>query len=167
MLTNSGNKVRETLLQTAVDQYKKIGVKVNPRLVPFDAMVDILSNRSEDIPAWIVGWRLAVEPDPYGIWHSASIPDPAKKTSGYNFGSFSSADADKAIDAARAPAGGDCSQATRKKSYDTLNRLLNEEQPYDFGFSPLTLLVTNKDLRGFDPGTFATYADIEKWWLAR
>ena len=55
----------------------------------------------------------------------------------------------------------------RKKSYDALNRLLNEEQPYDFGFSPTTLLVAPKELRGLDPGTFATYGDIEKWWFAR
>jgi peptide/nickel transport system substrate-binding protein len=167
IMTNSGNKVRETLLQTAIDQYKIIGVKIAPRLVTFDNMVEILGNRSEDVPAWIIGWKLSVEPDPYGIWHSASIPDAAKKTMGYNFGAFANADADKAIDAARTPASGDCSQPTRKKSYDALNRLLNEEQPYDFGFSPTTLLVAPKELRGIDPGTFATYGDIEKWWFGR
>ncbi len=167
IMTNSGNKVRETLLQTAIDQYKFIGVKIAPRLVPFDTMVDILSNRSEDVPAWIIGWKLSVEPDPYGIWHTSSIPDAAKRTTGYNFGAFSSVDADKAIDAARTPASGDCSQATRKKSYDAFNRLLNEEQPYDFGFSPTTLLVAAKELRGLDPGTFSSYSDIEKWWFAR
>jgi len=167
IMTNSGNKVRETLLQTAIDQYKLIGVKIAPRLVPFDTMVDILSNRSEDVSAWIIGWKLNVEPDPYGIFHSGSIPDPARKTTGYNFGAWSSAEADKAIDAARTPASGDCTQATRKKSYDALNRLLNDEQPYDFGFAPTTLLVTSRELQGLDPGTFATYNDIEKWWLAR
>jgi peptide/nickel transport system substrate-binding protein len=167
IMTNSGNKVRETLLQTAVDQYKIIGVKVAPRLVPFEAMVEILANRSEDVSGWIIGWKLNVEPDPYGIFHSSSIPDAAKKTTGYNFGAWSSAEADKAIEAARTPASGDCSQATRKKSYEALNRLLNDEQPYDFGFAPTTLLVAPHDLRGFDPGTFATYSDIEKWWFAR
>jgi peptide/nickel transport system substrate-binding protein len=167
MMTNSGNKVRETLLQTAIDQYKLIGVKVAPRLVPFDTMVDILSSRSEDVSAWIIGWKLNVEPDPYGIFHSSSIPDPVKKTTGYNFGAWSSAEADKAIDAARTPASADCTQGTRKTSYEAFNRLLNEEQPYDFGFAPTTLLVTPRDLRGLDPGTFATYNDIEKWWLAR
>jgi peptide/nickel transport system substrate-binding protein len=167
VMTNSGNKVRETLLQTAIDQYKLIGVRIAPRLVPFDTMVEILSSRSEDVPAWIIGWRLSVEPDPYGIWHSSAIPDPARKATGYNFGAFSSSDTDKAIDAARTPAGADCSQATRRTSYEAMNRLLNEEQPYDFGFSPTTLLVAARGLRGLDPGTFATYADIEKWWFAR
>jgi peptide/nickel transport system substrate-binding protein len=167
IMTNSGNKVRETLLQTAIDQYKLIGVQVVPRLVPFDAMVEILANRSEDVSAWIIGWKLNVEPDPFGIFHSSSIPDAAKKTTGYNFGAWSSADADRAIEAARTPASADCSQGTRKKSYEALNRLLNEEQPYDFGFAPTTLLVAPHELRGLDPGTFATYSDVEKWWFAR
>jgi peptide/nickel transport system substrate-binding protein len=167
IMTNSGNKVRETLLQTAIDQYKLIGVRIAPRLLTFDAMVDILSNRSEDVAAWIIGWKLNVEPDPFGIWHSSSIPDMAKRAMGYNFGAFSSAEADKAIEAARTPSSGDCGQASRKKSYESLNRLLNEEQPYDFGFAPTTLLVAARDLRGLDPGTFATYGDIEKWWFAR
>ena len=167
IITNSGNKVRETMLQTAVDQYKQIGVKVNPRLVQFDQMVDILSTRSEDFAGWIIGWKLPVEPDPYGIWHSASIPDPAKHITGYNFGAYSSPDVDRAIDGARTPTNSDCSQTTRKKSYDAFNRLLNEEQPYDFGFSPSVLLAATKDLHGFDPGTFGTYVDVEKWWLRR
>ncbi|HZP96928.1 MAG TPA: ABC transporter substrate-binding protein [Candidatus Limnocylindria bacterium] len=167
VMTNSGNKLRETLLQTVIDQYGQIGVRVTPRLVPFDTMVDMLSSRSEDVPAWIIGWRLNVEPDPFGIWHSSAIPDPAKRTTGYNFGSFSSPDADRLIEAARTPADGDCAEATRKKSYDALNRLLNDAQPYDFGFSPTTLLVATRALRGLDPGTFSTYGDIERWWLAR
>lgn len=165
MVTNSGNKVRETMLQSAVEQYKKIGVLVNPRLMQFDEMVDMLSTRSQDFAGWIIGWRLPVEPDPYGIWHSNSVPDPARHATGYNFGAYTSADVDRAIDAARTPPSGDCSQVTRKKSYEAFNRVLNDEQPYDFGFSPSVLLATTKDLHGFDPGTFGTYVGVEKWWL--
>jgi peptide/nickel transport system substrate-binding protein len=165
--TNSGNKVRETWLQTAIDQYKLIGVKIAPRVLPFETLVDALQSRTEDIPGWIIGWRLNAEPDPYGTFHSASIPDAQKKTAGFNFGAYSSAEADRLIDAARTPASGDCSQMSRKKSYEALNRLLNDDQPYDFGFTPTTLLVAPRDLRGLDPGTFGIYGDIEKWWFAR
>jgi peptide/nickel transport system substrate-binding protein len=167
IVTNSGNKARETLLQTAIEEYRRIGVKVNPRLMPFDSMLSALSMRSEDVSGWIVGWKLNVEPDPYGIWHSSAIPDAEKRAPGFNFGAFSSADADRLITAARTPATPDCSVATRRKSYEALNRLLNDEQPYDFAFSPNVLLATSKDLRGFEPGTFSMYAGIERWWLSR
>lgn len=167
IMTNSGNKVREALLQTAIDQYRLIGVKITPQLVPFDSMVASLGDPTADVPAWIIGWKLSVEPDPFAIWHSSSIPDALKRTTGYNFGGFGSPVADQAIEAARTPSDGDCSQAARKKSYEALNRLLNEQQPYAFGFSPTTLLVASRDLRGADPGTFAEYGNIEKWWFAR
>ncbi len=48
IMTNSGNKVRETLLQTAIDQYKFIGVKIAPRLVfpPGSSAGSSASNRT-------------------------------------------------------------------------------------------------------------------------
>ena len=167
VMTNAGSKVRETMLQLAVEQYAKIGVKITPELVQFDTMYDTLSTRSRDVPAWVTGWKLSVEPDPYAIWDSASIPDPAKRATGYNFGAFSDPDADKAIENARTPASGDCRQSTRAAGYQALNRILNETQPYLFAFSPITLLVAPRALRGADPGTFGLYSQIEKWWFAR
>ena len=167
MMTDSGNNVRETMLQMAVEQYARIGVKVTSDLVPFDTMVNTLSSRSKDVPAWIIGWKLSVEADPYGIWDTASIPDPAKGTTGHNFGAFSDPAADRAIAAARTPASNDCGQSSRATSYRELNRLLNDAQPYDFAFSPITLLVAPKALREADPGTFGVYSQIEKWWFAR
>ncbi len=167
VMTNTGNRVRETMLRMAVEQYRLIGVKITPDLVALDAMVQTLSSRSSDVPAWIIGWKLGVEPDPYGIWDSASIPDPAKRTTGYNFGAFSDPAADRVIEAARTPPSGDCRQGTRAALYRELNRILNETQPYAFAFSPITLLVAPRALRGADPGTFGAYSRIEKWWFAK
>src|SRR5438445_650324 len=165
IVANSGNKVRETLLQVATEQYKGIGVKVNPKLEAFETMVDKLTNGNQEIQGWIIGWSLGIEPDPYGIWHSSQIPDPAKKTTGFNFGAFTAPGFDKAMEDGRSPANGDCSQAARKKNYETFNRILNDEQPYNFGFSDNRIAVTPKTMRNFDPGPFSTYWNIEKWWF--
>jgi len=165
IVANSGNKVRETLLQVATEQYKGIGVKVNPKLEAFETMVDKLTNGNQEIQGWIIGWSLGIEPDPYGIWHSSQIPDPAKKTTGFNFGAFTAPGFDKAMEDGRSPANGDCSQAARKKNYETFNKTLNDEQPYNFGFSDNRIAVTPKTMRNFDPGPFSTYWNIEKWWF--
>lgn len=162
VVANSGNKVRETLLQVATEQYKAIGVKLNPKLEAFETMVDKLTTGNQEIQGWIIGWSLGLEPDPYGIWHSSQIPDPAKKTTGFNFGAFTAPGFDKAIEDGRS---GDCSQAARKKNYETFNKILNEEQPYNFGFSPNTLLVVPANLRAIDPATFGSTWNIEKWWF--
>ena len=92
----------------------------------------------------------------------SQIPDPAKGTTGFNFGAFTNPEFDKAIEAGRS---GNCSQAERKKNYETFNKILNEEQPYMFGFSPNTLLVTPQNLRAIDPGTFSATWNLEKWWF--
>lgn len=162
VVANSGNKTRETLLQVATEQYKQIGVKLNPKLEAFETMVDKLTKGNQEIQGWIIGWSLGIEPDPYGIWHSTQIPDPAKATTGFNFGAFTNPEFDKAIEAGRS---GNCSQAERKKNYETFNKILNEEQPYMFGFSPNTLLVVPQSLRAIDPGTFSSTWNIEKWWF--
>jgi peptide/nickel transport system substrate-binding protein len=166
IVTNQGNKVRETLLQSASDQYKQIGVRVNARLEPFDATVDKLSTGAADVEAWIIGWSLGIDPDPYSIWHSSQIPDAAKRTTGFNFSRFTTPGLDKAINDGRTPADKDCGMAARQRSYEAFNKILNDEQPYEFGFSQFTLLTVPARLRGPQPGPFAVYWNIEKWWFA-
>ena len=78
---------------------------------------------------------------------------------------FSTAALDKAINDGRTPPDRDCGVAARQRSYESFNRILNDEQPYDFGFSPLTLLAMPTKLRGPQPGPFAIYWNMEKWWF--
>ena len=108
------------------------------------------------------------EPDPFGLWHSSQIPDPAKRTAGLNVSGFSSAEADKAIDAGRSPqpASG-CDQSARAQHYETFNRLLNTQQPYLFAFTPDALVAAPPALRGLRPGTFSLHAGIHSWWLQK
>ena len=162
---NSGNKTRETLLQIAVEQYKAIGVKVEPKLVAFETMVDELTTGNQVIQGWIIGWSLGLEPDPYGIWSKTNIPDPAAKKTGFNFGAFTAPGFEESMEQGRTPANGDCSQAARKKAYETFNKILNDEQPYNFGFAANTIAVAQKNLQEFKPDTFGTYWNIEKWWI--
>ena len=167
IVANSGNKTRETLLQVATEQYKAIGVKVNPKLEAFETMVDKLTTGNQEIQAWIIGWSLGAEPDPQGIWHSSQIPDPVAKRTGFNFGGFTNSEFDKAIDQGRTPSDGNCSQEARKKHYETFNKILNEEQPYNFGFSPNAIWVISDKMRGYDPGAFGHRWNIHKWWYTK
>lgn len=164
LVTNAGNALRAALMQTAVTQYADIGVKVVSSAIPFQTLVTKLTEGNSDIEAWILGWSLGADPDPHGIWHSSQIPDRGLGRTGFNIGGFTSGALDQAIDAGRT---GDCSVAARKVHYDTFNRILNEGQPYNFGFSQLTLTVVPARLQEFAGGTFDGYANIEKWWLRK
>jgi peptide/nickel transport system substrate-binding protein len=168
LYTNAGNKARETFLQMTVEQLQRFGVRAEPRLEQLDTLLERLGTGSAEGDGWLVSWAMSPEPDPYPLWHSSQIPDPAKRTVGLNVGGFSSADLDKAIDAGRSPqAGASCDQPTRAQQYEAINRLLNDQQPYLFAFTPEALLAAPPGLRGIHPGTFSLYSDVQRWWLQK
>ena len=168
LYTNAGNKSRETFLQMTVEQLQRFGVKAEARLEQLDTLLERLGTGSAEGDGWLISWAMSPEPDPYGVWHSSQIPDPAKRTAGLNVGGFSSADLDRAIDAARSPeAQAGCDRAARAQQYETVNRLLNTQQPYLFAYVPDTLLAASPALRGLGPGTFSLYADVQAWWLRK
>lgn len=133
--TNAGSKVNETLAQIASEQYKAIGIEAKTNLESVQGLVTQLTEGHSSIEAVITGWVLGPQMDPYAVWHSSQIPDSATKRTGFGFTALRNGDLDKAIQEGRNPSNGDCSVATRKKHYETFNKILNEEQPYNFGFS--------------------------------
>jgi ABC-type transport system substrate-binding protein len=70
---------------------------------------------------------------------------------------------DKALEDGRTK----CALADRKAAYNTFNKQLNEEQPYNFGYAQNVLLVANKRLQGPEPGPFKRLSlwNSEKWWI--
>jgi len=165
IVTNQGNKLRETFLQVATEQYKQIGVKINPKVEAFESLVPKLTGGSPEIEAVIIGWSLSVDPDPFTIWHSSNVASPTK--AGNNFVGYSNPDVDKLIEQGRN--GPDCSQAARQKTYQSLNKILNEDQPYMFGYSPKEIMVADGRIQGVDPGTFNLEGlwNIDKWWIKK
>jgi len=164
IVTNQGNKTRETFLQAAAEQYKQLGVKINPKLEAFEALVPKLTGGSPEIESVIIGWQIGAEADAYTLWHSSAIPTPEK--GGNNFVFFKNARVDQLLDIGRGP---DCSKDARKKAYQEFNQILNEEQPYNFGISNNVLLATAANIRGIDPGSFSPTGEwnIHKWWIKK
>ena len=80
--TNSGNTERETLAQVAADQYKQLGINAVSKPEAFQGLVTKLTTGDQTLEATIIGWSLGGDPDPYQIWHSSQIPDPAKNVTG-------------------------------------------------------------------------------------
>jgi peptide/nickel transport system substrate-binding protein len=163
--THSDSQERVTVAQVAAEQYKQLGIDVKAVPEAFQGLVTKLTTGDPVLDATIIGWSLGTEPDPYQIWHSSQIPDRAKGTTGFGFTFFKSPDMDKAIETARNPTNGDCSIATRKKNYETFNKILNDEQPYNFGYVPNVLYASQKSLQGFAPASFAQVYNIYQWWI--
>ena len=165
--TNSGNTERETLAQVAADQYKQLGIAAVSKPEAFQGLVTKLTTGDQTLEATIIGWSLGGDPDPYQIWHSSQIPDPAKNVTGFGFTFFKDANMDKAIEQGRNPTNGDCSTAARKANYETFNKILNENQPYNFGYSNNVLAVAQKSLQNFNPASFSTIYNVHEWWIKK
>ncbi len=166
MVTNADNPSRVALIQVAAEQYKKIGVEAKPKTEAFQGIVDKLVTANPEIEAVSIGWTgLAGDPDPYGIWHSDQIPGPGKQTFGFTL--FKSDALDQAIIDGRNPANGDCSIASRKKAYDTVAKILNDEQPYNFGFGANTLATTDTSIQNFAPTTYTVRYNVNEWWIKK
>ena len=163
--THSDSQERTTVAQVAAEQYKQLGIDAKAAPEAFQGLVTKLTTGDPVLDATIIGWSLGTEPDPYQIWHSSQIPDRAKGTTGFGFTFFKSADMDKAIEAARNPTNGDCSVATRKKNYETFNKILNDEQPYNFGYVPNALRGSQITLQGYNPAPFAEVYNVYQWWI--
>jgi len=165
--TNSGNTERETLATVAAEQYKQLGINAKAAPEAFQGLVTKLTTGDSTLEATIIGWSLGAEPDPYQIWHSSQIPDAAKNVQGFGFTFFKDPAMDKAIEEARTPSNGDCSIAARKKQYETFNQILNENQPYNFGYANNVLAVSQNSLQNFKPGSFSTVYNVYQWWIKK
>ena len=167
LLTNSGNAMRETLIQSAADQYKQIGVSVETKTESFDALVDRINTSKDpvygaqgghDFDAVVIGWSLNADPDMYSVFDSNSTHQSEN-----NFVMFRNPDLDKAIEDSRTH----CAPGDRKAALNAANQILNQEQPYNFGFAQNYLLGVSKRLQNVAPGPFARagQAKPETWWL--
>jgi peptide/nickel transport system substrate-binding protein len=165
--TNSANTERETLAQVAADQYKALGINAVSKAEAFQGLVTKLTTGDQTVEATIIGWSLGGDPDPYQIWHSTQIPDPAKGTTGFGFTYYKDPALDKAIEQGRNPTDGNCSTAARKANYETFNKILNEQQPYNFGYSNNVLAVSQKTLQNFAPASFSTIYNVHEWWVKK
>jgi peptide/nickel transport system substrate-binding protein len=167
IVTNSGNSLRETFVQTAAEQYKQMGVEVEPKTESFDALVDRFSKSKDpvygdqggrDFDAIVIGWSETSDPDMYSIWDSNSTHAGEN-----NAIQFKNADLDKAINDSRTQ----CDTAERKDAFKRANDILNDQQPYNFGFAANTLLGVSRKIQGITPGPYARLGQArpETWWV--
>lgn len=157
--TNQGNNARETIVQVAQEQYKAIGIQIDPVLESFNQLLD-RTVPGTDYEGFVIGWSLGADPDPYSIWHSSQTGKDQFNNVFYN-----NPTVDKAlIDNREGP---DCSKAARKAANHTIDLALNQDAPYTFLYSGDTIGFSQKTLQNFKPFTFSREWNIQEWWFKK
>lgn len=142
------------------ENWEKIGVKVN---------LDIQNDASKfkqdflklrNYQALLFGASLRLNPDPFVFWHSSQKRDP-----GLNFSLYDNQNADKFILEARQT----IDENERSQKYIEFQKILNNDAPAIFLYSPAYLYLLSQEVQGFDLKNIISpskrFIQIEEWFL--
>jgi len=145
ILSSNGNPNYDKILPMIKEDMAKAGVVVRIRSVEWPVFLQSLGKKRFD--ACICGWGLGFESDPYQLWHSSQADIPESS----NHIGFKNKEADALIKDIRS-----CFDTKKRiELCHKFHRLLHEEQPYTFLFSPYSLMAQSrryKNLRLDLPG---------------
>jgi peptide/nickel transport system substrate-binding protein len=160
VLVNQGNKEREKAAVILQQQYKKVGVRVNVRVLEWSALLKIVNAPKDpkDFEAVIMGWSLGLDPDAYSIWHSSQYPK------GFNFVKYNNSEVDKLLAEGRTTIAKD----QRRKIYRQLWNLIAADQPYIFLWYPKTVSGIRDRVGGLSrPGPAGMFLHLEKVFIKK
>ncbi|MFH1665847.1 MAG: peptide-binding protein [Candidatus Omnitrophota bacterium] len=155
IVTNQGNKAREDIATIVQDQWAKVGVKADIKVIAWSAFLDQFVNK-KNFQAVILGWTLPLDPDIYSVWHSDSMGK-----GGLNFISYSNRRVDELIVRGRMEFDPD----ERAGIYRQIHRLISEDAPYTFMFFPYATPAVQKRFKGITPAPAGIGYNFIDWYV--
>ncbi|MFC1501203.1 ABC transporter substrate-binding protein [Elusimicrobiota bacterium] len=157
ILTNQGNKMRSMTAEIIQEQLKKIGVKVNVRIIEWSALVHQFIDKKK-FEALVMGWGLARDPDQYSLWHTSQMGEGQ-----YNFISYSNPDIDWLLYSGRSTLDKD----ERIKTYNSIHRIMARDLPCIFLYYPNALPVVHKRFIGPEVSAAGIGWNFNEWWVPK
>ncbi len=153
VLVNQGNEARLKTAQIIKENLKKIGIKMNIKVLEWQAMLHefIDKKRFESV---IMGWALSRDPDIFDIWHSSKT-----KEGEFNFISYKNEEVDNLLLEGRRT----FDYEKRKKIYHRIHEILVDEQPCTFLYVPDALPVLHKRFKGVEKAPLGIWYDFIHW----
>ncbi len=140
------------------DQWKNAGVDVTIQTLPISQLQQTIKERAYQM--LLFGEILNIDPDPFSLWHSSQKRDP-----GLNLALYDNKTADGILEDARQT----LNPLDRAKKYDDFQKLVIEDVPAIFLYSPSYLYAQNKDIRGFSTAIISMpsdrFANINHWYI--
>ena len=141
------------------EQWGKIGAQVNLEIIEsIDIQQEYL--RPRNYQALLFGEVLGADPDPFAFWHSTQKKDP-----GLNVAFYENKEVDKLLEDARQT----IEQEKRTEKYAEFQKILIEDVPAVFLYSPTYLYPVNKKIKGIEIEKLAQpsfrFSQIENWYI--
>ena len=155
LLTNAGNKERETIGNIIKEDLEKIGIKVIFRPIDFNTLVSKLTTPPFDWEAVIIGLTGSMDPH-FGrnVWHSSGTlhmwnPRQEKPTT----------DWEKEVDNLFDMGAMETDQEKRIKIYQKAFKIISEEQPMIFLATPKSMMASYDKFGNFYPTVWGWYEE--------
>lgn len=142
-----------------VKQWKEIGVDASVEAL---TITDLQQNyiRPREYEALLFGQVTSFDPDLYSYWHSSQKEDP-----GLNLGMLDDKDADSLLRDIRQ----ELDEEKRVEKYKEFQKILSEEIPAVFLYSPYYLYPVSSEVKGMEVKNinfpFWRFADVNKWYI--
>lgn len=136
-----------------------LGAKIELKFLPLSEL-ERSALRPRQYDALLFGEILSLEPDPFAFWHSSQKRDP-----GLNLALYENRAADLLLEEVRQT----LDPEKRSAKLQEFSKLVQEDIPAIFLYTPHFLYILPKDLRGFDMKIIALpserFADITNWYI--
>ena len=157
-LTTDCVELKETA-ELLKEQWEKIGAKINLEILD---SVTVQQNhiKTREYEALLFGEVLNADPDPFAFWHSSQRKDP-----GLNLAIYANDKVDKILEEARQAV----DKEARKEKYFEFQKLLIEDAPAVFLYSPTYIYPVNEKVKGIFIEKFSQpsyrFSQIENWFI--
>jgi peptide/nickel transport system substrate-binding protein len=133
ILVEEGNAVRKKVADMVVSDLRSIGVQAQAVSLSGGDLIDRLFNK--DFDAYILGWDVEKEFNPYQIWSSNGV---------YNFVGYKSSRIDELIVEALLS----LDRGKAKKALYEFQEIIRSDLPYTFLYAPKKITLVNKNIEG-------------------
>lgn len=150
MLQVANHPIQQKMLPLIKEDMAKAGIDM--KIQTFEWSVYIQRIEQKQFEACTLGWTISYDPDLYQLWHSAEADKPHSS----NHIGFKNAEVDQLIEELRTT----FDMNKRIELCHRFQRILHEEQPYNFLFSPYSLLALSNRYKNVQQFKLAIPLDI-------
>lgn len=153
IVTSTGGDTRINAAQIIQYQLSKIGVKVNIRVMEWQAFLNTVVHPRK-FESVLLGWSLALMPDAYPLWHSDS-----DVLGGFNLVGYHNKEVDKLIEEGSSIV----DMKELAKIYKKLFTLISNDNPYLFLYIPNSITVVNSKIKNIEPSLIGIMHNQIDW----
>jgi len=135
------SSLREGIATILQQELGRLGLDLEVQGLETGAYLDRLKSEPFDYDLWVLSWSTTVDPHySYQIWSEASIPS-------LNNGAY----VNKEVERLYAEGLRESDRDRRRAIYGRIQRIINEDLPYVFLYTPLSYVGVNKRIGGIVP----------------